>query len=105
MIARIQAEQILIISGLTPLVDDRRNVGVSADHLDPSREGRRRSRIQRVRIDGFDVATASIEGKSVPVVARPRPRWPPPKSPLSPAPCTRRWCARGRGETRTLFGA
>jgi len=35
VIARIQPEQIFIINGLAPFVDDRRNVGIGSEHIHP----------------------------------------------------------------------
>jgi len=85
MIARIQAEQILIISGLTPLVDDRRNVGVSADTF---------TQAEKVAaVPGFkEFELTASTSAVVPLKVRASPLWPavvqaaPDKVPVFPLP-------------------
>ena len=73
VIARIQSEQILIVGGLVPLVDDRGNFGIRRTDLHPRGEGRRRSRIQGTGIGSLDVGGASVKRKCRAVATHGRP--------------------------------
>ena len=73
VIARIQAEQILIVGGLAPLVDDRGNFGIRCGDFHPCGEGRRRSRIQGSGIGGLDVGGAPVKRKCLAEATHGRP--------------------------------